>query len=432
MLEFLNPYVMFLYGASHNLHQILEGLGIVSSSFVERNNAGDIVGGYWSPTEAMIPTLGGLTLIALFTIALAAGASWTIGRMRGLLTYSILLCTPGILSWLGAFPTINYLPTRFSINGAGALGSEIGLIALLTLCVIFGWAVVLIAYDNLNLTERFRQIYDHFWFPLALVAAVFFVADNGANKDLAVLEQAESEITGASGYLLSQVRRYNDHCKHNDLQNLRSCQWSQYVQHNLTEISRNGAFYYIEFAPDSSAGYYAAPGKAITDEAILEIRLEIAKYNNDLCPVTHFSREVSRSAPLSSTCERAPLEFCSAQPDPGPGLVNSHIAIRTVALASECIIPRLASSKDHLRKLSNLVSQHEISKNYRWLYFLVVAALVGGKVALSTTKLCSMDARSTPDRKRLFKLAVAFFLHLLRFVHSILSLLPRLIRQLRN
>ncbi|WPN64508.1 hypothetical protein QMK47_05825 [Pseudomonas sp. P9_35] len=46
---------------------------------------------------------------------------------------------------------------------------------------------MVLIYDNLNLTERFRQIYDHFWFLLALAAAVFFVADKGANEDAALL-----------------------------------------------------------------------------------------------------------------------------------------------------------------------------------------------------------------------------------------------------
>jgi hypothetical protein len=432
MLDFLHPYLMFLYGASYNLHQILEGLGFVSSSFIELDRTGNIIGSYWSPTEAMIPTLGGLAVIALCIITLAAAASWTIGRMKGLLTCSILLSTPGILNCLGAFPQINYLPIRFSINGAGTLGSETGLMALLVLCIICGWALVIIAYDNLNLTERSRQIYDHFWFPLALVAAVFFVADNGANEDRAILEHAESELKGASGYLLSQVRQYNDHCKDNDIQDLKSCQWSQYVQHSLIEISRNGAFYFIEFAPDSSAGYYAAPGRPITEETISEIRSEIAKYNEDLCPVIHLSRDISKSAPLSSTCERAPLEYCSAHPDPGPDFVDRHIATRTVALAIECIVPRLASSKGHLRKLSSLVSQHEISKNYRWLYFLAVAALVGGKVALSTTKLCSMDARAQPDRRKLFRLLKQLSLSIYPLFRRITSLLPNIIRYFRD
>ncbi|WPN64512.1 hypothetical protein QMK47_05850 [Pseudomonas sp. P9_35] len=38
--SFFHPYVKFLHGAAYNLHQILEGLGVVSSTFTGRNDAG--------------------------------------------------------------------------------------------------------------------------------------------------------------------------------------------------------------------------------------------------------------------------------------------------------------------------------------------------------------------------------------------------------
>lgn len=402
--SFFHPYSNFLHGAAYNLHQILEGLGVASSSFIERDSAGKIIGSYWSPDQAVVITLGYLVLLALVMIPCLAAASYTVGNKRGLIIFFAVLFLPGVLNCLGLFPTINYLPTRYTIGGVGSLGSEVGLIPLLMLCAIIGWAAMVLIYDNFNLTERSRQIYDHFWFPLALVAAVFFVADNGANENATLLKEATANTQDASGYLLSQIRRYDDYCKANGLSDLRSCQWSRDSQRTFTNIKEGGAVYFINFAPDASKGFYSVGSKTINNEDVIAIRTEIAAYNRRLCPVKYFSSEISQSAPLSSTCEQAPSRYCSAQPDGPPGLVEGSIGSRTVALASECIIPRLVAAKPYLQKMSAMVGQHDKAKNHRWLYFLAIAVAIGAKVALATTKLCLIDSRPMTDRRRVARI----------------------------
>lgn len=415
--SFFHPYTTFLHGAAYNLHQILEGLDVVSSSFTERDAAGNIIGGYWSPDQAMVITLGYLVMLSLLVIPLLAAAAYTVSKKQGLLTFSALLFLPGVLNCLGLFPMINYLPTRYTIHGVGNLGSEIGLIPLLMLCAITGWGIMVLAYDNLNLTERFRQIYDHFWFPLALVAAVFFVADNGASEDNAMLKGTTAGIQKASGYLLSQIRRYDDYCKANGLNDLKSCQWSRYSQWTFTNIKEGEASYFIEFAPGDSRGFYSASRWALSDEDVIAIRKEIAEYNQKLCPVKYLSRDLSQSSPLSTTCEYVPHHFCSVKPDGPQGVVNDGIGSHTVALASECIIPRLAAAKPDLKQLSALVDQHDQAKNHRWLYFLAVAVAIGAKVALATTKLCLIDTRPATDRCRIsraVRFCVSQCVHLLK------------------
>ena len=401
--DFILPYANFLHGSAYNLHQILEGLGFVSSSFAERDRAGNIIGGYWSPDQAVVVTLGFLVMLSLALVPLMLAAAYTIGRKRGLLIFVACLLLPGILNVAGWFPDINYLPPRYTIHGVGNLGSEIGLIPLLMISALAGWSLMVLAYDSFSLTERFRQIYDHFWFPLALVAAVFFVADNGAGEDAELLKDATAEVQGASSYLLGQMRRYDDYCKANGLEDLKSCQWSRYSQWTFSHIKEGDAGYFLQFAPNNSKGFYADSRKVASDEDVIAIRKEIAEYNQRVCPVKYLSAEISQSSPLSSSCEYAPYHFCLAKPDGPSGLIDEGILSHTVALASECIVPRLAAAKPSLQQLSELVSKHKKAKNYRWLYFLAVAIAIGAKVALATTKLCSIDSRPPADRRRVIR-----------------------------
>lgn len=90
--DFFYPYVKFLHGAAYNLHQILEGLGVVSSNFTGRNDAGQITGTYWSPDEAVLMfTLGYPVMRSLLLIPLLAAAAYTVGKKRGVLIFFVLL-----------------------------------------------------------------------------------------------------------------------------------------------------------------------------------------------------------------------------------------------------------------------------------------------------------------------------------------------------
>jgi hypothetical protein len=433
LASFFLPYTIFLQGAAYSLHQILEGLGVASSSFPVHDTSGRIINGYWSADEGIIPTLGALVLLTICLMPLAGAAFYTLGKRKGLLIFIAVICIPGVLNCFGHFPNIRYLPSRYVFHGTGTLGSETGMIPLLMLSFISGWATIILIYDNFNLTEKFRQIYDHFWFPTALVAAVFFVADNGASEDTQDMANSTNQIQEASLYLLNQIKRYDDYCKANTLNDLKSCKWSQYAQYRFTEISRFGSEGFIQSELDSSANYYALPNRAIPPEDIIVIRKEIAAYNDKMCPVKYYSSDIRQPAPLSSICDSTPYQFCADKPDGPNGLVDKNVTTNTVALASECIIPRLASSKNNLIRLSDSVNQHKKAKNYRWLYFIGIAFAVGGKVALSTTKLSSMDTRTLTDRRVIFRATARKFSKLVRLFKSLVVWLFRaLLRQMRK
>lgn len=121
--EFLRPYVLFLLGAAYTLQQTLEGMGVLSSNFVERDAAGHIVGSFWSPVEATVPILGALIIFSFGLMLLVLAAGYSLGRYRGLAIALLKMLTPGLLAILGIWPEIHWTPEVYEIGRTGALGS---------------------------------------------------------------------------------------------------------------------------------------------------------------------------------------------------------------------------------------------------------------------------------------------------------------------
>ena len=103
-LEFLFPYASMLTGAAWNIQQSLDGLGIVSTSFVTRDTGGMLTGGYWSPGEAVLPILGTLCLFWMFLSSCLVTAGYVLGRRKGACIAIALLAIPGILSTMSLPP----------------------------------------------------------------------------------------------------------------------------------------------------------------------------------------------------------------------------------------------------------------------------------------------------------------------------------------
>lgn len=427
--NFINPYIKFLYGASYNLYQTLEGLGLVSSNFLVRDAAGNIVNSYWSPDQAMIPVFGTLIIYIFFLVPILILAAYTLGKAKGFLIFIFIFFLPGTLNCIGFFPDINYVPDRFVIEGTGALGNGTGYAPLLIISALSGWAVIVLLYDNLNLNENFRQYYDHLWFPTALIAAVFFVSDNSANEKLTEFNEAKSEVRSASSYLLKQVRKYQEYCSENRLESLKSCKWSSSVQWNLSNISES--IVSLNFL-NKTTDLYINPREGLFEKDISEIRKEISVYNQALCPVRDIGPGLKKVAPLSNTCEYPPSAFCRAFPDELGGIVSKDIIGLPVALASECIIPTLIADKHYLDKLSSAVDEHKRAKHYRWLYFIAIAAVVGGKIANSSSKIAGLDAKDPSSRRVLLRLLFKVLMGLYIFICKLPGLLRDFTKEKSN
>lgn len=402
-MSFLFPYIAFLYGAAYSVQQILEGIGLASSNFLKLNDDGVIVGSYWSPAEAVTPILGLLLIYSIILTGALLAAGFVIARWRGVAVVFGVLALPGLLNIAGQWPQINYLPDSFYIGGGGALGSPLGLVPLLIISLLTGWCIIVIVYDTLYLNDKFRGYYDHLWYATALFAGIFFVADSVGNRHASHLAEENRLSRQASLYLLNQVRSYDQVCKAEGLTETPSCIWASDVQQTLNEYAAYGSGTFHLFGPTKSADIYAGNSRSVSEKEIIEIRNEIEQYNRTVCPIEELGEGIRRHARPSGVCQQVPSAFCTSFPDPPEGLVDKYMITHSVALASECIIPTLVVSRTRQENSSAAIASNQQDRYQRWWLYIALAAVVGGKIANSTTKIANLDQRSAYDRRRLVR-----------------------------
>lgn len=420
MESFLQPYGQWLIAAAYNVQQSLEGFGLASSNFIEQDADGTIIGSYWSPLQAAFFPFVALLLYAIVLIPLIMLAAYILGRKKGMMVSVSILLLPGIASALGWLPAFNFLPRVFSIGGTGTLGSGLGILPLLMLGMITGWCLVVIVYDNFKLTDRFRHCYDHAWFLIAILAGIFFASDSGSMQESKQLEEASQQTRAASLYLLTQVRQYDEHCRQEGLTATASCQWASTVQQQLNDYAASHTKGFQTFGPRSSDDVYSPIAAKVSPEVILQIRQEIKLYNNEKCPIVRLSDSVSRLAPASTVCQSVPAAYCMAPPELLDGSIDGYAGLNSVALSSEGVAPSLVMLRKRQETLGSVVAQNEKLKHFRWLSFILLSVVVGGKIANSTTRAIDMDKRPLNERKRLVGLFKATGRGLTRWVTRLL------------
>ncbi|MTV40423.1 hypothetical protein [Duganella radicis] len=416
LTTFFYPYFLLIYGASWNVQQSLEGMGIRSSSFVEYDGGGHVMSSYWSPGQALLPIMG---LLVVLTLALSMSivlAGYILRRKTGAALAILLLCLPGVLNLLSLWPVMPLIPDTFVISGNGVLGSGWGISPLLGLGVLAGWSGLILLSDLLRLGENFGHVYDHFWCVSGVVAAIFFVADSQVGEHSRDLQDSVSTVQQASAYLSRQAITYDQWCSANQQQNSASCRWAANVQQKLLDYSTQGAKLYREFGPRSASDVYSVYGRRVEPTEVAAIRTEIMSYNAIICPIKQLGPGVWQLT-QSARCLMTPAEYCFAFPEPLRGKIKSDQIGETAALSSECIVPALVALRERQEKLLNKVSEDLNAKHYRWIYYLLFSLVVGGKIAISTVKLLAMHLRTETESRR--------SLYLLKQFRSLALLLSR-------
>lgn len=414
------PYASFLYGAAYNLQQILDGLGIHSSNFITRNEAGVINGSYWSPSEATLVPLGALVLMSLILCLLLPICGYVVARTKGVIAVVLLMFSPGVLSILGFIPSINYLPDSYAIGEAGKLGSAIGYIPLLGMGVLIGWSLALILVDLTELQERFRQAFDHLWYLFALLTAVFFVYELNSSGSKSDYYDKDLLSKRAHSYLLEQVKDYDALCRSNKM-DLISCDWASYVQPIINENMAYHREVYASLGASTEKDYYSPKWTTIDAQIVNQIRNELMAYNDVMCPVTQISKDSKQYVKESRICQTTPAMYCNVRSKLNGKTLD--VITRPLAIANECIIPMLLINKKQMQKRSEQLKTIKVDYSYRWLFFILFSVIVGIKIANSTTKLFNFDKRESNDKRR----SIAAFLAPFKLIWLIFVLILSLL-----
>ena len=423
---FYSPYIQFLVGAAYSIQQTLDGLHIHSSNFVKYNQNGNIIGSYWSASEATYLPLGMLLFISIFICFCIILSGYVIGRRKGVAFSALVICAPGLASVVGFAPQLNLIPHEYVIGGTGVLGEVPGMIPLVILALAFGWSIAIIGMDLFSLGERYRNTFDHVWYSMAIITGLFFVGDNAASRLEKELAEASESRRFAAGYLAQQLRDYSRECQSKEQISNISCEWANFFQQRLVEYSQWPSALFYKIGPTTTADLYKIGWEPLATDRIVALRKEIATVNNEKCPIADLGNGVRRFSRPSDFCQVPPSAICSSYPEPLDGIDGSEDMMTTVHVASECIVPSIVQFKKNEERLAIQIDSISRSKHSRWLFYIFFSILAGFKVASATAKTFDFDRRENPERNRICQLMTGGLNRLWRLARASCSLPRRL------
>ncbi|MEF3090191.1 hypothetical protein [Raoultella scottii] len=414
MVTFTIPYVIFIIGVAYNIQQTLDATGIslvtplaIDSSGYAMITAFDIQYGIGFLVFFLL-----IYLMLLFVFSMVA--AYCVGRWKGLLAGVFIWCVPGTLSVLGYWPKIQFLPEIYNVWGAGYLGSAVGMTCLLIMGLITGWNLFIILTDIFSLQDRFRHFYDHVWYSMAIVAAVFFVADTGAGENQRHLQDDTQQFQQASTYLADQLRQYDRHCAQEKL-NLASCAWAHRMRQELAEYATYNDKLILALVPKTTREIYIIYNRDADNNTAKKIREELDTYNQATC----------QNGPGSYDCVRTPSVYCLISDPPKNFYDYSH---HQTIVANECIIPTLVLLQKRIASETKKVSASSEQKHIRWFFYFLLSVLAGGKVANATARWSKSgkNRAGLGDKRRIIGMTSAAWEFLIASSRQIFCILNRL------
>lgn len=346
MILFFYPYIMLCYSAGYALLQTLDGMGVISTNFVEMNAQGALLSSYWSPNKVAV-VLGGCFLeLFILLLPFVFLSSWILARKKGLIICFVLLITPGLLSLCHLLPAIQWLPLTYEIGGTGATGNAAGLGSLSFIGLLSGWILAVIISDIFATGEKFRQWTDIFLILTAVGNGIFWVSDREVTVGKTAYEKTITDINDAAKYLLFQVKDYSRMCDNNGLTEMSSCQWSSYIQETLENIASTKSSVIEYVIPENLDTFYRIPEYYSNQVSPDKIRQEFQDFNKKLCPNKSLSKTITQLPSPSRWCQTPPPAYCNTIQE---GKYKTGMSDR-FAVANECVTTSLLRYRQVLLK----------------------------------------------------------------------------------
>ncbi|MEI2604955.1 hypothetical protein V8O11_14285 [Erwinia aphidicola] len=392
--------------------QTLDGMGVISTNFVETNAQGALLSSYWSPNKVAVVLGGGFLELFILLLPLVFLSSWILARKKGLIISFVLIIIPGLLSLFHLLPAIQWLPLTYAIGGTGVTGNAAGLASLSLIGLLCGWIIAVIICDIFSTGEKFRQWTDIFLILTAVGNGIFWVSDREVAVGKTAYEETITDINDAAKYLLVQVKDYSHMCDNNRISTKSSCQWASYIQETLENIAGTKSSVIEYVIPENIDTFYKIPEYYNNQVSPDKIRQEFQDYNKKLCPNKALSKTITQLPPPSRWCQTPPPAYCNAIQK---GKFKTDMLDR-FAVANECVITSLLMYRQVLLKKQARLSLSKNAPHYRWMWFIAMSVFIGGKIANVMTKIGNVDNRVTSEKHRIKFIILTVF----RFIKRIL------------
>lgn len=366
-LQFLTPYYSVAVSAAYSTLQNFQAIGIDSiwhGPYIELQSSLELYTGFY------------LILVIPPVLILSVGAGWLLSRKLAI-AVTIAWLLPGVSSLLGYQLMPVAIPGEYRI-GDGYLGLHIGTIYNVAFAFVTGWSVITVLMHLMNARAQFTNVYDHIWYPIGLVAAVFFVLSNNISTTTERLQETEQKLHQSLSILKDQFLEAERYCRIGDVESVKHrpkeefCRWVTAAYDNTRRLLDESAVGRKYMNPD--LGYFMKLGRrrSDTDSWNNLIEVETKHYNQAVCADPR-STVICTEVPMHLNAD--PRLFDKAHP---VSLLQKH------ALALQALAPTIEYNWKQSVRENEKFREHAKSPHQQWLFFLLVSFLAGGKVAGST------------------------------------------------
>lgn len=365
LLQFFLPYLTLCYLASWGLAQNLEGLGLfkyLNTSPIQIGNAifypmnlNPAVG----VANLSVVLTGALLIVFLLNIRACFYLNKWVGG-AGLIVWLL----PGLLSMFGYMPDIRGMGPDVFRFGEGFPGGTESAATNLLICLVGGWSVIMLL-SSLWKKNTFKNIYDHIWYTIGLIAALYFVVDAG-------LSSYKTDLADADGRMVRTLQLFGTAEKHLDV--LCAVPEAAGISPALCALAPElkwSVLSYLDMNGDLRAkieppGWFA---KLASDPRLAR---EIRALNNWACT----------QGQQPAQCQKVPIDTALSIQD-----IDTPLAFPPSNYA-EAIQQFHASMEKSDKRIRDIERGH----NLRYFGFLIVAFLAGGKLANASRAMVKDDS----------------------------------------
>jgi hypothetical protein len=386
LIRFLAPYGDICLLSAWGVAQNLEGLGI----FKYLNDPVEKIGGNSVMALNLDPAVGVSVVSVIMTLALIAvfylnvRASFAVAKKVGFISIAVWI-SPGLLSIVGYSIDESWLAPDVFRSGSGFPGGARSAAVNLGMVLVLGWSVAILIGSRWN-KNKLKNVYDHFWYPLGLVAVLYFVIDSGLSFYKADADNEIKQQIGILNLYKISANNIDRACSGNEYISTRAGRLCEFQRGLLDQVSMQ-----LHKKPEIR-GKMEIPDwiKILSDGKDAKLLMDIDMVNAWACDRGN----------RSEMCFQIPLDEVLDPKNPD----KSYIFLPPVYAKF------FQASSASLRKVEGRINDIEIGRNIRYFAFLAVGLLAGGKVANATRALLTKDVAKQKSWLILFLKALYSFL----------------------